>query len=131
MPAPVCRRRRRRSPASGRAAPRAGAVAASDGGRLRLGCAGDLHAQVLVRPGVALGEEPDLAAEPMLPPLPLNAGDVAPEIDVVRQLAEARCAARARGHFTGVGELADVARAAVGTRSEEHTSELQSQSNLV
>ena len=43
----------------------------------------------LVRARVALGQEPDLAAEAVVPPLALDAGDVAAEVEVVGQLARA------------------------------------------
>src|SRR5207248_9782567 len=118
-------RRRRRPRASGRAAPRSGVAAASDGGGVRLGPAGNLHAQHLVRAGVALGEEPQLATEPVLPPLALDAGHVSPEVDVVRELAEARRAPRPCRHLTRVGELVDVPFAAVRTGEKKRDSGLQ------
>src|SRR4051794_28116191 len=54
-----------------------------------------------------------------MPPLALQAGDVAAEVDVVRELGERGGGRRPRGHLAGVGELFDVARAAVGAGEEE------------
>ena len=89
--------------------------AASSGARP----AGQLDALDLVRARVALGEEPDLAAVAVMPPLALHAGDVAAEVDVVGELGERRGGLRARRHLARVRELVDVTRAAVRTLSRK------------
>src|SRR5439155_239879 len=71
------------------------------------------------RPRVPLGLEPELAAVPVVPPLALDTGDVLPEVEVARQLAEARRALRSHRDLTLVRELVDVPRAAVWTREQE------------
>src|SRR5438046_766825 len=88
-PAPPFPGTRIRASASDRVARSPAAAAASDGGDvgndgirrgLRLLGTWQLDAEHLVRPRVALCEEPGLAAEAVVPPLALDAGDVAPEV---------------------------------------------------
>ena len=56
---------------------------------------GSDHLEHLVRPRVALGEEPLAAPRAVLPPLALHARDVVAEVHVVGQLTQARRAGRA------------------------------------
>src|SRR4029077_7786475 len=68
----------------------------------------------VVRVRVPLGQEPVLAraAEP---PLALRAPDVAPEVNVLVQLAYGRGRNRALRRLACAAKLVDLARAAVGT----------------
>src|SRR5439155_26079472 len=75
--------------------------------------------QHLVRARVALGQEPEFAPEAVVPPLPLHAGDVAPEVDVRRQLPLRRCGAGPLRNLARIGKLVHVARTAVGTGEQE------------
>ena len=80
--------------------------------------AGSRRSEHLVRARVALRDEPEAAADPVVPPLPLHSGDVVAEVDVVGQLAQRRLRGRSPGHLALVAELVDVARArSAGTRA--------------
>src|SRR5207253_1610988 len=60
----------------------------------------DQRAPHLVRPRVALGDEPRLAALAVVPPFALQPGDVVPEIDVVGEVAQGRSGAWTAGDLT-------------------------------
>src|SRR5215211_219989 len=75
----------------------------------------NLREQHVVRPCVALGEEPGSAAGAVEPPLPLHTGDVAPEVVVGAQLALTWTGRRAGLHLAAEAEVRDLAGAAVGT----------------
>ena len=92
------------------------------GGSLTWRRSGSMTFSTVVRPRVALGEEPLAAAHPVLPPLALDAGDVVAEIDVVGQLTERRLALRARGHLAEVRVLVDRTRTAVRARKQKRHS---------
>ena len=82
-----------------------------------------------VRIGVPVGEEPVLtrAAEP---PLALRAPDVAPEVDVLVQLAHGRGRGRPLRRLARASELLHLARAAVGT-GDEHRHSICARRNSV
>src|SRR5205085_8371377 len=95
--------------------------AAGDGGRGTAGrrrVLGERRPEDLVGGGVALGQEPALAAGAVHPPLALAAGDVAAEVDVAVQLGEARPALRPRADLAAEAEVRDLADAAVGAGEE-------------
>src|SRR5439155_4106083 len=79
----------------------------------------------LVRRRVPVGEEPDLAAEPVIPPFPLHPGNVAAEVHVIRELAQVGRVGRARRDLACVCELVDVARPAVRAAQEKRHSVLR------
>src|SRR3712207_5740250 len=79
----------------------------------------ELRPEDLVRPRIALGVEPRLAPQAVVPPLALHARDVLPEVEVRRQLPERRRLLRAARDLALVGELVHVARPAVRAGEEE------------
>ena len=84
--------------------------------------AGKADAEHLVRARVALGLEPCPAARAVIPPLALDAGDVAAEVVVLVQLAERGLLARTRGDLAAEGEVGHLADAAVRAREHERHS---------
>src|SRR5437762_11250136 len=73
----------------------------------------------LVRARVALGLEPRPAAEAVVPPFALDAGNVPAEVEVRGELAERRLRSRPRRHLAGAVELVDVSQPAVGATEQE------------
>ena len=73
----------------------------------------------LVGGRVALGEKPGPAARAVIPPLPLDAGDVAAKVVVGVQLALGRLRRRSRDDLAAVGEVGDLALATVGTGEQK------------
>ena len=75
--------------------------------------AGSADAQHLVGPRVAVGLEPRPAARAVIPPLALDARNVAAEVVVLRQLAQRWLRAGAGGHFSPESKIGDLADAAM------------------
>src|SRR5439155_7226962 len=73
----------------------------------------------LVRTRVALGLEPRAAAEAVVPPLALDAGNVPAEVEVRGELAQRGFRPGPGRHLAGAGKLVHVAQPAVGAAEQE------------